>query len=1252
MFTSLQSTWGQLAMWLAEYSLQAGLVIICVQLLLLVCLAWTASRFPRLDSATVCRLWLVAICLMLTLAPLRLIFGGWDISVRRSSSGTAPAAVADRSRRVASELVFNRTEAALGAVESQFAWPPATVLADDGSDEFPSQREVGASGTASNPAGNTTDVRTRWAAGDQKQSDLRSARHEALSSTSSYSARLPFISAMNGGNWLAMALVGIYLLAVFAMALRLILATAYLRRVTSNAKQLDDGNRQLASQAAKQLGLAQLPTIGISGDITMPLTWGVSRPVILLPIEFQKLEPSERLAVLLHELAHVARRDLWGEGCCRCLQVMYWFHPAAWLAARQLRMVREMATDELVVRSGVNSVQYAEGLISVLEKLSGCEPSKLRGAPAVCMSAESDFESRIRSILTCKLGAKSSRQFGLVVAVVLTLVAGASSIQFRVRAQDASTATNSGALAQVSSPQNNSAQPAIGDDGLIRVSASSLESQTSLVDCILGCPVFPVDGDEHGPIFTVSGKVTSPDGQPAAGAVVLLRESPQARVSAESRMVETEDRHLAAVPDVFAKTIADAQGQYRFENIKSPAIPKLRADSWQWSVVAATQGGSVGFVELDPVVKPTKNITGADISLLSTSSISGVVVSEAGETVEDAVVSLSTLGEARSQRWLSARDFVAWMSALTPRTRTQADGTFRIFGVPPGMVASVQAQHSDYVGGGASIVTSDDMPVGKHPDPGLAQFEQFNTVRSPATITMERGSFISGTITCEGTPVEGAKFSLGSSTNAAETDSQGRFRLRCSAMQLELSGSRGAGEIRCWVRGPEESDLLYRYAMVSKDEIEQGEPLAIELQRGVRLQGSVTCEGQPVEGIFVSAVRVAGEDALISRSSDSKPDGSFELVLPPTTTTIFLSTTLPGFKLPDYREARNALDGNVPQEWPQRELKLDPSQLGTIVQLQPFEIESTGSLQVLVTMPDGTPADGATVVVRDTRNRQPADRFPPTTEEVSAFVDTNPQGRGNIPLKGIPSAEAVLTAWLRTQEQAFFGRIGLTEKADGMHVVRLSPAWMVRGRVTLNGEPVGGARIRIGQVQQLEGNRSAFTTSNHVFTETKEDGRYQAAVEPGHRYSIWIESLPGNNTSINNGKTGFPPVDDSGVIEVDDFELQTGEGEIAGRVVGSDGKPMEGVQVGIDSRVDVRPGLWLGHSEKSQSRTDANGRFHLRGIPAGTYDLTAYGPQNPQGKRNYARVEASTGNLLVRIPMQSNTPPALPTLPVRAVSDF
>jgi len=132
------------------------------------------------------------------------------------------------------------------------------------------------------------------------------------------------------------------------------------------------------------------------GPGVMPMTWGVLRPVILLPSEAVEWPAARLRAALLHELAHVARRDWLTLAISEVALALYWFHPLAWWAAARLRREREQACDDRVLSAGVIASDYAGDLVAIARSLDAAPDSSI-AAPA--MARASNLESRLRAIL-------------------------------------------------------------------------------------------------------------------------------------------------------------------------------------------------------------------------------------------------------------------------------------------------------------------------------------------------------------------------------------------------------------------------------------------------------------------------------------------------------------------------------------------------------------------------------------------------------------------------------------------------------------------------------------------------------------------------------------------------------------------------------------------------------------------------------------------------------------------------------------
>lgn len=99
-----------------------------------------------------------------------------------------------------------------------------------------------------------------------------------------------------------------------------------------------------------------------SPAITVPITWGAWRPVILLPSTASHWPAARVRAVLLHELAHVRGRDAAGLLAARVGCALFWFHPGVWWLAARFQEDAEAACDDQVILGGVRRSDYAEWL--------------------------------------------------------------------------------------------------------------------------------------------------------------------------------------------------------------------------------------------------------------------------------------------------------------------------------------------------------------------------------------------------------------------------------------------------------------------------------------------------------------------------------------------------------------------------------------------------------------------------------------------------------------------------------------------------------------------------------------------------------------------------------------------------------------------------------------------------------------------------------------------------------------------------
>jgi beta-lactamase regulating signal transducer with metallopeptidase domain len=218
-------------------------------------------------------------------------------------------------------------------------------------------------------------------------------------------------------DWSVAAVVG-SLAVTLLLAARLAVGHARLRRLARTANVVDDPGWQSAvDEVRRHLALRGRVDVRASEGISIPAVAGVFRPTLLLPADARAWGADVRRAVLLHELAHVARRDalaqLVSQGAC----ALYWFLPPVWLGARRAAALRERASDDVVLLAGVTPAGYAESLVRLARSASGADVP----AAALAMARRSRLRERVIAILDPAVPRTAG---SLVCALVVTAMAG------------------------------------------------------------------------------------------------------------------------------------------------------------------------------------------------------------------------------------------------------------------------------------------------------------------------------------------------------------------------------------------------------------------------------------------------------------------------------------------------------------------------------------------------------------------------------------------------------------------------------------------------------------------------------------------------------------------------------------------------------------------------------------------------------------------------------------------------------------
>ena len=216
-----------------------------------------------------------------------------------------------------------------------------------------------------------------------------------------------------------------------AMLIRVLVASVLLRYRRQRASSAPAHVAAEVESLARQLGI-RAPAVKMSRGVMVPCLTGILRPIILLPGDRTTVEPE----VLVHELAHLLRRDCaWGL-VTGVAAAGLWWHPLAWVLVRRMERDAEEACDDFVVLHGGERSRYARVLVETAGR-----PGRVRLLPALApavLSRGSVVGRRVRRLLDAGHAprAKVSRTaryalgvYVLVMGMVCTLVRAGGAIE-------------------------------------------------------------------------------------------------------------------------------------------------------------------------------------------------------------------------------------------------------------------------------------------------------------------------------------------------------------------------------------------------------------------------------------------------------------------------------------------------------------------------------------------------------------------------------------------------------------------------------------------------------------------------------------------------------------------------------------------------------------------------------------------------------------------------------------------------------
>lgn len=158
-----------------------------------------------------------------------------------------------------------------------------------------------------------------------------------------------------------------YLLAAAFLFIRFYFQYRHTQRLfTTGLQKADPEWRIFLQQAVQHMSIKKKVQIWLSSVVDTPVTLGIFKPVILLPVAaVNHLSLKQAEAIILHELNHIRRNDYLVNLLIACIDVILFFNPFARLLTNIIRKEREHCCDDMVLQFRYEPATYARALLSL-----------------------------------------------------------------------------------------------------------------------------------------------------------------------------------------------------------------------------------------------------------------------------------------------------------------------------------------------------------------------------------------------------------------------------------------------------------------------------------------------------------------------------------------------------------------------------------------------------------------------------------------------------------------------------------------------------------------------------------------------------------------------------------------------------------------------------------------------------------------------------------------------------------------------
>lgn len=217
------------------------------------------------------------------------------------------------------------------------------------------------------------------------------------------------VRQLAGGIWFAGVLAG---LAVLATGLW------RLRRLASHSRPMGGTLKELTEGISEEYSLQRRVQLLQSRNPSVLVTWGATRPKVILPDGAAQWPDDVANIVLRHELAHIRRLDWMVQMIAQLIRIVYWFTPLTWIVCRRLRLEAELACDDAVLIRNINGHEYASHLLGLARSLNTTDRA---WSAVLTMARPSTLERRFAAMLNPGLNRNPLTRFAVLVTLLIGL---------------------------------------------------------------------------------------------------------------------------------------------------------------------------------------------------------------------------------------------------------------------------------------------------------------------------------------------------------------------------------------------------------------------------------------------------------------------------------------------------------------------------------------------------------------------------------------------------------------------------------------------------------------------------------------------------------------------------------------------------------------------------------------------------------------------------------------------------------------